>query len=358
MFLFIETTAQLTGPAVPTPLHIPDGYLSPLTVAVLYALAIPFWWLASQRLRTHLTQRMVPLIALFAAFCFVIMMFNVPLPGGTTGHAVGGTLAAIVLGPWGAVVAVSIALFIQALFFGDGGILAFGANAFNMAILLPLAGYAVYRLLSSRSPLTSKRRVVAAFVGAYVALSLSALAAGIEFGLQPLLFRAADGTPLYAPFPLSVAVPAMLIPHLLIASVVDGIATALVVAYLQRTNLPILQLNERPLEAVARGGGWARTRALWVGLAILAVLSPLGLLAAGTAWGEWAPEEVQALTGFVPEGLQSLSQTWNAPLPGYSIPGLGPVSGYILSAMAGMALVVLAIWVVGAAIGRRQTKTQ
>lgn len=358
MFLSIETSAQLIGSPSPTPLHIPDGYLSPLTIAVLYALAIPFWWLAGRRLRTRLTQRMVPLIALFAAFCFVIMMFNVPLPGGTSGHAVGGTLAAIVLGPWGAVVAVSIALFIQALFFGDGGILAYGANAFNLAILLPLAGYAIYRLLSGRSPLTARRRVVAAFVGAYAALSLSALAAGIEFGLQPLLFHAADGTPLYAPFPLSVAVPAMLIPHLLIASVVDGFVTALVVAYLQRANLPILQLNEHPAEVVERAGGWARTRSLWVGLAILVVLSPLGLLAAGTAWGEWAPEQLRGLAGFVPEGFQALSGLWGAPLSAYSIPGLDPVLGYALSATVGMVLVVLAIWVVGTALGRRPAKTQ
>lgn len=357
MLLSIETIARWVGPAMPTPLHIPDGYLSPLTVVVLYVLALPFWWLASQRLRTQLTQRMVPLIALFAAFCFVIMMFNVPLPGGTTGHAVGGTLAAIVLGPWGAVIALSIALFIQAVFFGDGGILAFGANAFNMAILLPLAGYTIYRLLSGYSLLTSRRRVIAAFIAAYVALSLSALAAGIEFGLQPLLFHTADGTPLYSPFPLNIAIPAMLIPHLLVASLVEGIVTALVVAYLQRANLPILQLNNHPAEIAQHAGGWARTRALWVGLAVLAVLSPLGLLAAGTAWGEWAPEEVQGLIGFMPEGLKQISNSWRAPLPDYSIPGLGPVSGYILSAIAGMVLVVLAIWALGAFLHRRPAKT-
>jgi len=355
--MLIETTARFCGPASPIPLHIPDGYLSPLTLIVLYALALPFWWLASRRLRTQLTQRMVPLIALFAAFCFVIMMFNVPLPGGTTGHAVGGTLAAIVLGPWGAVVALSIALFIQAVFFGDGGILAFGANAFNMAILLPLTGYALYRWLSGHSPLISSRRVIAAFIASYVALSLSALVAGIEFGLQPLLFHTADGTPLYAPFPLNIAIPAMLIPHLLVASLVEGIVTALVVAYLQRANLPILQLNFQSSEITQHTGGWTRMRDLWVGLVILAVLSPLGLLAAGTAWGEWAPEEVQGLIGFIPAGLKQISNTWSAPFPDYSIPGLGPVSGYILSALAGMALVVLAIWGLGAFLHRRQAKT-
>ena len=80
------------------------------------------------------------------------MMFNVPLPGGTTGHAVCGTLVAILFGPWAATIAVSIALAIQAVFFGDGGILAFGANCFNMAFVLPLLGYTVYKLIAGKNP--------------------------------------------------------------------------------------------------------------------------------------------------------------------------------------------------------------
>jgi cobalt/nickel transport system permease protein len=114
----------------------------------MYAASAPFWYRATQRLNTLIAGRSVPLVALFAALSFVIMMFNVPLPGGTSGHAVGSSLAAIVLGPWAAVLAVSVALVIQAFFFGDGGILAIGANVFNMAIAMPLV--AVLRLSTHR----------------------------------------------------------------------------------------------------------------------------------------------------------------------------------------------------------------
>src|SRR5436309_688553 len=103
-------------------MHIPDGYLSPSTCATFYTAAAPFWYMSLRRVQTVLNTRTVPLLALFAAFCFVIMMFNLPIPGGTTGHAVGMGIAAIILGPWVSILAVSIALLIQALFFGDGGI--------------------------------------------------------------------------------------------------------------------------------------------------------------------------------------------------------------------------------------------
>src|SRR3954452_2302868 len=127
-------------------MHIPDGYLSPATCAVMYAAATPFWYTALRRLKRMLNSRMVPLLSVFAAFSFVIMMFNLPLPGGTTGHAVGMGIAAIVLGPWGSMLAISVALLIQALFFGDGGITAFGANCFNMGVCGSLVEYAVYAL--------------------------------------------------------------------------------------------------------------------------------------------------------------------------------------------------------------------
>jgi cobalt/nickel transport system permease protein len=344
---------SLTQAAMPQPMHIPDGYLSPLTSLVMYALAIPFWYLASRRLTKSLTQRMVPVIALLSAFTFVIMMFNVPLPGGTTGHAVGGTIATIILGPWGAGMAVSIALLIQALFFGDGGILAFGANAFNMGVVMPFTAWLMYRLISGNSSITSSRRVVAAFVAGWVSLNLAALATAVEFGIQPYFFRAADGTPLYQPYGLDVAIPAMLIPHMLVASVVEGAVTALIVAYLQRSNLPILALSE-PQAVPAGVRGRVSTRVLWLMMAVLAMLTPIGLLAGGTAWGEWAPEELESLgLGFIPQGLQQLSNTWASPIPDYEVPGIGPVPGYILSAVLGIVLVAGVIFLVGRLVARR-----
>src|ERR1700688_2704185 len=93
-------------------MHIPDGYLSPSTCAVLYGAAIAGWYAALKRVKRMLLSRLIPLVSVFAAFAFVVMMFNLPLPGGTTGHAVGVSIAAIVLGPWGAILSISIALMI------------------------------------------------------------------------------------------------------------------------------------------------------------------------------------------------------------------------------------------------------
>src|SRR5215472_68048 len=155
-------------------MHIPDGYLSPATCATLYGASAPFWYVALERVKKALHTRLIPRLSLFAAFSFVIMMFNLPLPGGTTGHAVGIGLAAVVLGPWAAMLAVSVAIVVQALFFGDGGITAIGANCFNMAVAGALTAYAVYRLIAGKSELTSKRRAIAAGIAGYCAVNVSA----------------------------------------------------------------------------------------------------------------------------------------------------------------------------------------
>src|SRR5512135_3926299 len=122
-------------------MHIPDGYLSPIFSLGTGVVTVPAWAVATQKVKKVLNNRTVPLLAIFAALSFTIMMFNIPVPGGTTAHAVGGTLIAIVLGPWAAVLGVSTALIIQALFFGDGGILAIFANCLNMGVILPFVGY-------------------------------------------------------------------------------------------------------------------------------------------------------------------------------------------------------------------------
>ena len=277
-------------------MHIPDGYLSPQTCAVMYAAAAPFWWVALQRLKRSLSARMVPLISIFAAFSFLIMMFNLPLPGGTTGHAAGMTLAAIVLGPWGAIIAVSVALILQALFFGDGGVLAIGANCFNIAVVGSLVGYGLYRLLAARSALRSRRRVVAGAVAGYVALNAAAFITAVEFGLQPELFTDASGAPLYSFYPLSIAIPAMMLGHLTFAGIAEAVVTGGVLAYIQRVDPSLLRTTARE-SANGEPTKTARSRRLtplWAGLAALVVLTPLGLLASGTAWGEWDSTEVAA----------------------------------------------------------------
>ena len=214
-------------------MHIPDGYLSPIFSLGTGVVTIPFWARAVNKVRAILNNRTVPLLAIFAAFSFTIMMFNVPVPGGTTAHGVGGTLIAVVLGPWAAVICVSTALIIQALFFGDGGVLAIFTNCLNMGIILPFVGYYAYKLIAGRSPVLSTRRIWAAGIGSYIGISAAALAVGIELGLQPLLFSQ-NGHALYSPYPLSVSIPAMLASHMLGASLVEALITALGFAFIQK----------------------------------------------------------------------------------------------------------------------------
>jgi cobalt/nickel transport system permease protein len=341
-------------------MHIPDGYLSPSTCAVAYAAAAPFWMIALRKVRDLLQTRLVPLLAVVSAFCFVIMMFNLPLPGGTTGHAVGLAVAPIVLGPWAAMLSLSIALFIQAVFFGDGGITTFGANCLNMAIVGPVIAYWLYRLLSGSSPLTAPRRAVAAAVAGYLAINMAALLAAIELGIQPLLFHDAAGAPLYAPYPLQIAIPAMLAGHLTIAGLAEAVISGGVVAYLQKSDPGLLRLSAptagRPMSATP-GLGWRPTRALWTGVALLMIASPLGLLAAGMAWGEWGIEDFQSAAArtaishasgdvappvAAPEGMARLARVWTAPMPDYAPAFMHREAfGYIMSAMVGTGLILL-----------------
>ncbi|MFN8471390.1 MAG: cobalt transporter CbiM [Anaerolineae bacterium] len=347
--LSISVPAFVHGAVSGQPMHIPDGYLGPWFAIALLAISLTILGISAARFSRRLNQRMVPLVALLSAFCFVIMMFNVPLVGGTSGHAVGATISAIILGPEGAILAVSIALLVQALFFGDGGILAYGANVFLMGIVMSWAAWIVYRAIAGNTAVTSGRRLVAGAIAGWAALSLAAGLAGLFFGMQPILFHTVDGTPLYAPFPLSVSVPAMLIPHMLVASVIEGAVTAGILAFLQRTNPGVLLANDPSAQESARP---MSLRPLWIGIAALVVLSPLGLLAGGSAWGEWAADEIGDIVGFVPQGLAN-TQGWTAPLPDYSVEGLAPYIGYILSAAIGILVVIAVVWAIGRLVARR-----
>jgi cobalt/nickel transport system permease protein len=221
-------------------MHIPDGYLSPQTGGILYLMMAPLWIAASRVVKKTLKARQVPYMAFGASFVFVIMMFNIPIPGGSTGHAVGGTLVAILLGPWAAMIAITIALVIQALLFGDGGITAIGANCFNIAFILPFAGYYTYRLISVGSPKNSFRRAFGAGAGAYIGLNAAALFTGIMFGIQPVLYHTTDGKALYCPYGLNVAVPMMMLEHLLLFGWVEAIVTFLVIKYIQKEDPGLL----------------------------------------------------------------------------------------------------------------------
>ncbi len=215
-------------------MHIPDGYLGPPTYLAAYAGCIPLWSVAARRVSGRLAARRVPLLAFGAAFTFVIMMFNLPLPGGTTGHAIGGVLVALAVGPWGAALAISISVVIQALLFGDGGVTAIGANCLNMAFIMPLSGYVVARWLGQYCP-TARGRAVAAGIGGWFGLTCAAASTAIMFGIQPLLHASQDGRALYAPYPLSVTLPAMVLEHAAAFGVLEGLLTGLVVYHLQHS---------------------------------------------------------------------------------------------------------------------------
>jgi cobalt/nickel transport system permease protein len=266
-------------------LHIPDGYLAPAVSLGLAVVTVPVWGVATQKVKKVLNNRTVPLLAIFSAFSFTIMMFNVPVPGGTTAHGVGGTLIAVVLGPWAACIAVSTALILQALFFGDGGVLAIFANCLNMAIILPFVGYGTYRLLAAGSPTLSTRRAVAAGIGSYVGITVAAFAVGVELGIEPIFFSQ-NGHALYSPYGLSEAIPAMVAAHAFGASIVEALITGLGVAYLQQRHPEYLTSMSRIFAPDAAAEGTVALRPLWqlvaaaVGAAVV-VLAAIGLIEGG-----------------------------------------------------------------------------
>ena len=331
-------------------MHIPDGYLAPQTTIPVLAGMIPVWGISLKKVQRTLNDKQIPSLALGSAFTFVLMMFNIPVAGGSSAHAVGATLIAILLGPWAAAISVSTALLIQALVFGDGGILAFGVNCLNMAVVMPLSGYLVYRLILGKARPGSSRSLIAAFAGGYVGINMAALLAGVELGIQPLLFQSAGGTPLYCPYPLSVSLPAMALTHLAFAGPLEAVVTAATFAYVVKFAPHLLSDRQPVLTGApepARPSFLKRYRAVLIPLAVLIVLTPLGLLTSGTAWGEWGGDELQKQLGYIPQGLAAMGDWWHSLLPDYSFSfaegqAMSAV-GYLISAAVGIALISLLI---------------
>ena len=357
-------------------MHIPDNYLSPQTCAVMTAVCVPAWIISIRKVRGELPKEKVSMMGAAAALSFLGMMFNVPLPGGTTGHAVGGTLAAILLGPYAACISISTALLLQALIFGDGGILAFGANCFNMALVLPFVGYALYRLLtkgaaagtssSEASPMqgkengtsekrrilaaavrkdgsgiSEKRRLIAAGIASYVGINAAALCAAIEFGIQPLLFRDAAGQPMYCPYDLSVSIPAMMAGHLSIFGLAEVVFTVLILAFCDKVAVSAAESVKTDVPGNAAMDDEKKgSRAVGILIACLIVFTPIGLLAEGTAWGEWGTDEIVEMAGYTPAGMTGGFE-WSSLLPDYSVGNLPEWFGYILSAVIGAAALII-----------------
>lgn len=357
-------------------MHIPDNYLSPQTCAVMTAVCVPAWIISIRKVRGELPKEKVSMMGAAAALSFLGMMFNVPLPGGTTGHAVGGTLAAILLGPYAACISISTALLLQALIFGDGGILAFGANCFNMALVLPFVGYALYRLLTKGaaagtssseatpmqgkengtsekrrilaaavrkdgSGISEKRRLIAAGIASYVGINAAALCAAIEFGIQPLLFRDAAGQPMYCPYDLSVSIPAMMAGHLSIFGLAEVVFTVLILAFCDKVGVSAAESVKTDVPGNAAMDDEKKgSRAVGILIACLIVFTPIGLLAEGTAWGEWGTDEIVEMAGYTPAGMTGGFE-WSSLLPDYSVGNLPEWFGYILSAVIGAAALII-----------------
>jgi cobalt/nickel transport system permease protein len=186
-------------------MHIPDGYLS-LEVSVLMSIvsAVFLFW-CWRKAKAAYPKSFASLLAVSSAFVFVAQMINFPIAYGTSGHLVGGTFLSIVLGPYAAVLSMTIVLLMQALFFADGGISALGANIFNMAVIGGLSFFLV-RLIAGNS-VRGKRFALGVFVSSWVSVVLGALACGLEIGVSPV-FSQAGG--------IAVTVPAMLFWHVLI----------------------------------------------------------------------------------------------------------------------------------------------
>lgn len=305
-------------------MHIPDNYLSPTTCAVLAVAAAPVVGLSITKVKAQLKENkeLAPMLGIAASLSFLLMMFNVPIPGGTTAHAVGGVLLSILIGPYAASLALTVALLLQALLFGDGGILALGANIFNMAIAMPFVGYAVYHFFRKQNHETA-----GVLVGSYVGINVAAFLTAIELGIQPII-ATQGGEPLYNPYGLAVTIPAMMATHLTIAGAVEVFFTYVIYRFVK-------QVAPQELYTPTSVNTTSFVKKIRYVLIALVVLSPLGLLAEGTAFGEWSSEELAEMMTNVPAGIEN-GFSFEALFSDYTIPGTNIAVGYILSAITAL----------------------
>jgi cobalt/nickel transport system permease protein len=216
-------------------MHIPDGFLSAATLAVTWTASAGSVAYAVRRVSRELDERQVPLLGVSAAFIFAAQMLNFTVAGGTSGHLLGGALAAILLGPWAGMLAITSVLAIQALLFQDGGLLALGANILNMAVVGVLLAWVVYagvqRLLGGKTWAT----MVAGFAAAWSSVVVASLVAAVELGISGVS-------------PWAVVLPAMGGVHVLIG-IGEGAITVAVLAFLRVTRPDLLGLRQATLKA-------------------------------------------------------------------------------------------------------------
>jgi len=211
-------------------MHIPDGFINTTTAAATWAVSAGGVGYAVRRVNREIKERQVPLMGVSAAFIFAAQMMNFPVAGGTSGHLLGGALVAILLGPWAATLVLTSVLAVQALVFQDGGLLALGANIFNMAIVGVFVGWGVYVALKRALGDRSWATMVSGFAASWLSVVIASLVAAIEL--------AVSGTS-----PLGVALPAMGMVHMLIG-IGEGLITVAVLAFLRATRPDLLTLRQ------------------------------------------------------------------------------------------------------------------
>ncbi|WP_135306217.1 energy-coupling factor ABC transporter permease [Haloarcula amylovorans] len=195
-------------------MHIPDGYVD-LSLALLFgALSVAVLGYAAKRVDGEISDARAPLVGVVAASVFAAQMLNWPIPGGTSAHFVGGAFAAILLGPHLGALCMATVVTIQALVFGDGGLVVLGANVFNMAIVEVYVGYAVYRAVAPHGEFR------AAFAAGWLGITAGALTAGLQLGLSSAF-----------EYQLLTTLALMGVGHLVLG-LVEGAITAVVYRYL------------------------------------------------------------------------------------------------------------------------------
>jgi cobalt/nickel transport system permease protein len=217
----------VTPPPEITALHIPDGFVSaPVAVAGYVVTAVVLAYAVRQTNR-KMGDKAAPLMGVLAAFIFAAQMINFPVAGGTSGHLLGGTLAAILIGPWAGILAMAAVISVQALVFQDGGLSALGVNIFNMGILTSLLGYGIYMSATAMLPKSSTVRVGSAFVAAWITVVTAAALTSVQLAIS--------GTS-----PLDIALPAMLGVHVFIG-IGEGLITAAAVALVAASRPDLLE---------------------------------------------------------------------------------------------------------------------
>ena len=301
----------------PIPLHIPDGFLTLVISLIFWGITIIMVGIAISKTNKTLGEKQVPLMGIMAAFIFAAQMLNFPVAGGTSGHFLGGALAAIVLGPWAGILVMTAVIAVQGLLFQDGGLLVMGANIFNMGLLTAMIGFGLYRSVSGRN---KKTRLAVAGAAAWLAVVASALTTALQLWLS--------GTTT-----LQIVVPAMLGVHVLIG-IGEAIITVAALSFIDQTRPDLV--NEK--ETAAKGGrGW-----IYAGI----VISLLAVLLSPFASAN--PDGLER----VAEDMGFLAQGQSAPfeiLPDYTIPFLGETALSTVVAGAVGALVLLGLMIV---IGR------